>query len=121
MPLVRRCPKCGDDLSTEEAVCVFCGHRLGRAGIWERIKLNSDDWIRIGAALVVLYFAGLNILLWGVGLVAPEAKGAVLARPWLERGLRWAIVAAAVGGAGIVEMRWRAKAKRREQEQERVG
>lgn len=112
MPMIRRCPKCGDDLSTEEEVCVFCGHRLGRAGVWERIKLNADDWIRVGAALVVVYFVAPNVALWALGVVAPDLKEAALARPGLERALRWGIVAAtaAVIGAAV----WRDSRKRLE-------
>jgi len=99
MPMVRRCPRCGDDLSPEESVCVFCGHAIGRAGLWERIRLRAEDWTRLGALVVVSYVIGLDVILWLIGWVAPAVAAAVYADPSLDRGLRIALALAAVAGS----------------------
>ena len=43
MPLIRRCPRCGDDLGPNEEGCVLWGHRVGRATLWDRVRLTWED------------------------------------------------------------------------------
>ena len=92
MPVVRRCPKCGDDLGLDEAVCVFCGHRIGPATAWERFSLRWEDWLMPTAVVAVAWLAGAPLVLGLVDLVAPGLADGVRARPGVERGLRITLV-----------------------------
>ena len=106
MPVVRRCPKCGDDLGLDEAACVFCGHRIGAATVWERVRLGWEDWLMPAGVVAVAWLAGGPLggpLVLGVAdLVAPGLADGVRSRPGVERGLR---ITLALGVLAVIVVR----------------